>query len=68
MLLGFLVSAMVWLSFFPSNAYGFYEALSKLDVQHRLLSEELGTINERLMSTADHKDEVVDEKLTTSSN
>ena len=68
MLLGFLVSAMVWLSFFPSNAYGFYEALSKLDVQHRLLSEELGTINERLMSTADHKDEVVDGKLTTSSN
>ena len=68
MLLGFLVSSMVWLSFFPSKAYGFYEALSKLDVQHRLLSEGLDTINERLKSTTDHKDKVVSERLTTSSN
>ena len=64
MLLGFLVTAMLWLSFFPSNAYGFYDALSKLNVQHRLLSEGLDTIKKRLKSTADHKDEVVGEKLT----
>ena len=64
MLLGFLVTAMLWLSFFPSNAYGFYEALSKLNVQHRLLSEGLDTIKKRLKSTADHKDDVVGEKLT----
>lgn len=68
MLLGFLVSAMVWLSFFPSNAYGFYETLSKLNVKHRLLSEGLDTIKERLKNTADHKDDVVDGKLTTTSN
>jgi hypothetical protein len=64
MLLGFLVTAMVWLSFFPSHAYGFYEALSKLNVRHRLLSEGLETIKKRLKSTADHKDDVMDEKLT----
>ena len=64
MLMGFLVTAMLWLSFFPTNAYGLYEALSKLNVQHRLLSEGLDSINKRLKSTADHKDEVVGEKLT----
>ena len=60
MLLGFLLSAILWLAFFPSNAYAFYDNLSKLDAQHRLLSEGLGEINKRLKSTADHKDEVVD--------
>ena len=68
MLLGFLVSAMVWLSFFPNNAYGFYETLSKMNVKHRLLSEGLDTIKERLKSTADHKDKVLDGKLTTSTS
>ena len=69
MFLGFLLSAMVWLSFFPSNAYDFYETLSKLNVKHRLLSEGLESIKERLKNTADHKNEVVDGKSTmTSSN
>ena len=68
MLLGFLVTAVLWLSFFPSNAYRFYEALSKLNVQHRLLSEGLDTIKKRLKSTADHKGEVDGEKLTTTTS
>ncbi|XP_028398224.1 uncharacterized protein LOC114521856 [Dendronephthya gigantea] len=67
-LLGFFVSVIMWLSFFPSNAYGFYEALSKLEAKHRLLDEGLDTINERLRSTTDHKDKVVDAKLTTTSS
>ena len=68
MLLGFLISAMLWMSFFPRNSYGLYEALSKLHVKHRLLSEGLDTIKERLRSTADHKAELFDKKPTTTSS
>lgn len=67
LLLGLFVTALLWLSFFPGNAYAFYDALSKLDAQQRLLSDGLDEINERVMSVAEHKDEVVD-KLTNSNN
>ena len=50
------VAGAMWLSLFPSRAYGFYELLSKLASKHRLLNEQLENLRISLASTKDHRD------------
>lgn len=61
-IVGCIASCVVWLSLFPQRAYALYKDLGVLDVKHRLLAEKLQDIHERLDSSTDHRDKVVNER------